>query len=84
MSYLTEDERWEAITNCEVRSAGRFVYGLKKCSLYHSPICRRRPNSRCEVVFYDEPSVARSQGREQCPECYPDQAEWLAGASRWV
>lgn len=78
------DLRWQAVESCDVRAAGRFVYGRKADGLYHSPICRQRPVQREGIAFFDTSDAAREQGFKPCGECYPDQAEWLVGACRWM
>lgn len=78
-----DDERWHAIEACDVKAAGTFVYGSENDGNYHSPICRNRPH-RNEVRFFDTPEKARHEGFRACNDCYPDQAAWLAGASRWM
>lgn len=82
---MSENElRWEAIKGCDVRAAGTFVYGRMEEGTYHSPICRRRPDERAEVLFFDSAEAAREAGFKPCGECYPDQAGWLVGACRWM
>lgn len=78
------DLRWKAIEVCDVRAAGTFVYACGADSLYHSPICRLRPTDRAGIQFFDTPEKARENGFTACLECYPDQAGWLVGASRWM
>lgn len=68
--------RWQAIESCDVRAAGRFVYGREADGLYHSPICSLRPAQRTGILFFDTPKAAQAQGFEACSECYPDQAGW--------
>uniref|UniRef100_UPI0034E0CA67 Ada metal-binding domain-containing protein n=1 Tax=Meridianimarinicoccus zhengii TaxID=2056810 RepID=UPI0034E0CA67 len=51
---------------------------------YHSPICRRPPRDRAEVVFFATAEAAHEAGWTPCSECYPDQASWLVAASRWM
>lgn len=77
------DLRWHAIESCDVKSAGTFVYGWKSDGRYHSPICRNRPH-RDDVEFFETLDEARQQGFTACDDCYPDQAGWLVGASRWM
>ncbi|WP_111429860.1 Ada metal-binding domain-containing protein [Rhodobacteraceae bacterium DSL-40] len=78
-----DESRWRAIETCDVKAAGTFVYGRDADRIYHSPICRTRPE-RDGVRFFDTPEAARQQGFTPCKDCYPDQAAWLAGASRWM
>lgn len=78
-----DDLRWRAIEVCDVKAAGTFVYGQDSNGTYHSPICRIRPH-RDGIRFFDTPEAAREQGFSACNGCYPDQAGWLAGASRWM
>ncbi|MFA5539594.1 MAG: Ada metal-binding domain-containing protein [Gemmobacter sp.] len=80
----TEDLRWQAVENCDVRAAGCFVFGRHATGVYCSPLCRIRPVRRGDVTFFDTPEAAREAGFQSCGECYPDQAGWLAGASRWM
>lgn len=77
------DQRWKAIEICDVNAAGTFVYGRESDQIYLSPICRNRPR-RNEIRFFDTPEAARQQGFRACNDCYPDQAAWLVGASRWI
>lgn len=77
------DQRWKAIKISDVKAAGAFVYGRESDQIYHSPICRNRP-SPDEIRFFDTPEAARQQGIKACNDCYPDQAVWLVGVSRWM
>ena len=77
------DQRWKAIEICDVKAAGAFVYGRESDQIYHSPICRNRPR-RDEIRFFDTPEAAWRQDFKACNNCYPDQAAWLVGVSRWV
>lgn len=79
-----DDLRWKAIEACDVRTAGTFVYSRDADGLYHSPLCRLRPANRAGIQFFDTPEAARENGFTACRECYPDQAGWLVGASRWM
>jgi len=82
---MSADEmRWNAIQRCDVRAAGTFVYGRVAEGTYHSPICRRRPRYRAEIMFFDTAEIAREAGWTPCSECHPDQAGWLVAASRWM
>ena len=78
-----DDQRWRAIEVCDVKAAGSFVYARDSEGVYHSPICRNRPH-RDGIRFFDTSEAARQQGFKACNDCYPDQAGWLAGASRWM
>ncbi|WP_158617385.1 Ada metal-binding domain-containing protein [Falsigemmobacter faecalis] len=79
-----ENSRWLAIETCDGKAAGTFVYGRDSDKIYHSPICRTRPTNCDDLKFFDTPDGARQQGFRVCDDCYPDQAGWLVGASRWV
>jgi methylphosphotriester-DNA--protein-cysteine methyltransferase len=82
---LSNDElRWHAIEVCDVKAAGTFVYGRDCDGIYHSPVCRHRPAIRDGIRFFDTPQAAQRQGFKACNDCYPDQAGWLVGASRWM
>lgn len=77
------DERWQAIEAGDVKAAGTFVYGRECDQIYHSPICRHRPQ-RDGVRYFDTPEAAQQQGFKACGDCYPDQATWLVAAGRWM
>lgn len=76
--------RRRAVEQRDARSVGAFVYGVAGERLYHSPICRRCPTAFEPVVFFDTPEAARARDFVACPDCRPDDAEWLASAGRWM
>lgn len=78
-----DDQRWRAIEFWDVKAVGTFVYGRDSDRIYHSLLCRSRPH-RDGLRFFDTPDAARQDGYKACEACYPDQAEWLVGASRWM
>lgn len=79
-----DDQRWRAVEIGDTRSAGTFLYGREADGLYHSPVCRNRPDNRDGIRFFDTPGTARHQGFKACRDCHHDQAEWLTGAGRWM
>ncbi|OIW32711.1 hypothetical protein CONLIGDRAFT_630344 [Coniochaeta ligniaria NRRL 30616] len=74
MSFLSDTDRWNAVTRKESPADGLFVYGVRTTKIYCRPVCKARLARRTNVVFYDTPREAERANFRACKRCRPDLA----------
>lgn len=70
--YATNDERWLAVVDRDVRADGAFVYSVRTTRVYSRPSCVARSARRENVLFFDTAEAARQAGFRPCRRCRPD------------
>jgi len=70
-SYLTEQERWEALIHREKNADDAFVYSVKTTGVYCRPSCPARRARRENVTFHPTPKDAERAGFRACKRCKP-------------
>jgi AraC family transcriptional regulator of adaptative response/methylated-DNA-[protein]-cysteine methyltransferase len=71
-SYLTEQERWEALIHREKSADDAFVYSVKTTGVYCRPSCPARRARRENVAFHPTPKDAERAGFRACRRCKPN------------
>jgi methylphosphotriester-DNA--protein-cysteine methyltransferase len=71
MSFLSESDRWNAVTRKEAPADGLFVYGVRTTKIYCQPVCKARLARRANVVFYDTAPEAERANFRACKRCKP-------------
>src|ERR1041384_1760888 len=67
----TDDNLWQAVMSRDMRSDGRFVYGVRSTGIYCRPSCPSRRPKRESVRFFAGPDVAELAGFRECRRCRP-------------
>jgi len=70
-SYLTDEERWEAVMHREKNADDAFVYSVKTTGVYCRPSCPARRPRQANVRYYDDPNGAEQEGFRACRRCKP-------------
>src|SRR5882757_11083559 len=71
-SYLTDEERWEAVMHREKNADDAFVYSVKTTGVYCRPSCPARLARRENVAFHPTPNEAERSGFRACKRCKPN------------
>src|SRR5882724_2734962 len=70
-SYLTDEERWEAVIHREKNADDAFVFSVKTTGVYCRPSCPARRARRENVAFHLTPKDAERAGFRACKRCKP-------------
>lgn len=68
----TEELRWQAVGNRDVRFDGAFVFGVRTTGIYCKPSCPARRPRRENVVFFNSGTDAAQAGFRSCRRCRPE------------
>lgn len=71
-SYLTDQERWEAVIHRDKDAADAFFYSVETTGVYCRPSCPARLARRENVVFHPTPKDAERAGFRACKRCKPN------------
>lgn len=71
-TYLTDQERWEALIRRDKHAAGAFFYSVKTTGVYCRPSCPARLARRENVAFHLTPKDAERAGFRACQRCKPN------------
>jgi AraC family transcriptional regulator of adaptative response/methylated-DNA-[protein]-cysteine methyltransferase len=71
-SYLTDEERWEAVIRRENTAADAFFYSVKTTGVYCRPSCPARLARRENVTFHLTAEDAERAGFRACKRCKPN------------
>lgn len=69
---LSDDDRWQIISDKDRRFDGAFVTGVHSTGIYCRPSCPARLPLRKNVRFYATPSDAEAAGLRACKRCSPN------------
>lgn len=69
---LTENEKWNAVIQCNAAYDGQFFYGVKTTGIFCRPSCKSKPPLRENVEFFDSATSACAFGLRPCKRCRPD------------
>ena len=72
MKYLTDDEKWLAVQNCDETYDGVFFVCVKTTGIFCQPSCKARTPYRKNVIFCDTADEAVEMGFRACKRCRPD------------
>jgi AraC family transcriptional regulator of adaptative response/methylated-DNA-[protein]-cysteine methyltransferase len=70
--FATDEDRWLAVANRDVRADGAFVYSVRTTGVYSRPSCVARSARRANVIFFATADEARRAGFRPCRRCKPD------------
>ncbi len=70
-SYVTNDERWQAVLGRDPRADGQFVYAVRTTNVYCRTSCGSRRPKRTNVEFFSNSSEAERRGFRPCKKCRP-------------
>jgi len=73
-SYLSNRQRWEAVTHRDKAAADAFVYSVATTGVYCRPSCPARLARRENVAFHGTPKDAERAGFRACKRCKPKDA----------
>lgn len=69
---LSEEEKWNAIVNCDNSYDGSFYYAVKTTGIFCRPSCKSRTPAQQNVGFFDKREEAIASGFRPCKRCRPD------------
>ena len=71
--FLTDEDRWAAITRRDSSAEGAFFYSTLTTGIYCRPGCPSRPPSRENVRFHRTREDAEKAGYRPCRRCRPNE-----------
>jgi len=71
---ISDNEKWQAVVNCDKSYDGLLFYGVKTTGIFCRPSCRAKTPVRGNVVFFDNAINAIDEGFRPCKKCRPDEA----------
>lgn len=69
---LTEEEKWNAVVQCNRNYDGIFFYGVKTTGIFCKPSCKSKEPKRSNIKFFDNIGDAYAYGLRPCKRCRPD------------
>ena len=69
---ISDNEKWQAVVNCDKRYDDLFYYGVKTTGIFCRPPCRAKTPARANVVFFDNVAKAIETGFRPCKKCRLD------------
>ena len=73
---LTDDEKWNAVVQCDSTYDCVFWYGVKTTGIFCRPSCKSKVPLRHNVEFFNEIQHACESGLRPCKRCRPDLVEF--------
>jgi AraC family transcriptional regulator, regulatory protein of adaptative response / methylphosphotriester-DNA alkyltransferase methyltransferase len=73
---LTDNEKWQAVLQCDATYDGEFFYGVKTTGVFCRPSCKSKTPLRNNVAFFDGIEKAYADGLRPCKRCRPDLLEY--------
>ncbi len=73
---LTEDEKWNAVVQCDSTYDRVFWYGVKTTGIFCRPSCKSKVPLRHNVAFFNDLQQAYDSGLRPCKRCRPDLVEF--------
>jgi len=74
LSFLTDDDRWHAVSGRDPAADGAFYYSVRTTGVYCRPVCPSRLARRENVRFHDTTQDAERAGFRPCKRCRPNDA----------
>ncbi|KAI0319707.1 hypothetical protein OF83DRAFT_1108946 [Amylostereum chailletii] len=72
--FLTDDERWDALTTRDPLAEGHFYYCVLSTRIYCRPVCPARRPARNNVAFVKTIAEAQALGCRPCKRCMPNES----------
>ena len=70
-TWISDDQRWDAVTRREPQADGAFFYAVKTTGVFCRPSCASRQPRRENVAFFADAAAARAAGFRDCKRCQP-------------
>lgn len=71
-ALLTDNEKWEAVIDCDKAYDNLFFYGVKTTGIFCRPSCKAKAPIRKNIVFLNTVNDAMDGGFRPCKRCRPD------------
>ncbi|HWR61248.1 MAG TPA: Ada metal-binding domain-containing protein [Clostridia bacterium] len=71
-SPIADNDKWQAVLNCDKRFDGLFLYGVRTTGIFCRPSCKSKVPDRGNVLFFDSSAAAMEAGFRPCKRCCPD------------
>jgi AraC family transcriptional regulator of adaptative response/methylated-DNA-[protein]-cysteine methyltransferase len=75
-TFLSDDERWDALVQRDPKACRKFVYGVLTTGVYCRPTCASRLPNRETVRFFETGKEAEQAGFRPCKRCRPEAPDW--------
>ncbi|HBF36041.1 MAG TPA: AraC family transcriptional regulator [Firmicutes bacterium] len=73
---FTDNEKWQAVLECDETFDGQFYYGVKTTGVFCRPSCKSKTPLRKNVEFFDTIESAFAFGLRPCKRCRPDRLSY--------
>ncbi len=70
-TFLSDDDRWQALVRRDPQACGEFVYGVLTTGVYCRPTCASRLPNLENVRFFETGKEAERAGFRACKRCRP-------------
>ncbi|HEY7303320.1 MAG TPA: bifunctional DNA-binding transcriptional regulator/O6-methylguanine-DNA methyltransferase Ada [Bryobacteraceae bacterium] len=70
--FMTDEDRWTAVTRRDRHADGLFYYSVRTTGVYCRPSCAARLPHRENVQFYSTREAAEKAGFRPCKRCRPN------------
>ncbi|MGX1904731.1 bifunctional DNA-binding transcriptional regulator/O6-methylguanine-DNA methyltransferase Ada [Enterobacter asburiae] len=74
-TFITDEDRWQAVLARDPRADERFVFAVQTTGIFCRPSCRARHALRKNVRFYPDAHHAVQAGFRPCKRCMPDKPD---------
>lgn len=81
---LTDDEKWQAVVNCDKNYDGIFFYGVKTTGIFCRPSCNSKTPAKNHVTYFENAPAAMKAGFRICKRCRPDKAVYEPGLELFI
>lgn len=72
ISFLSDDDKWNAVVQRNIRPNDVFFYGVLTTGVYCRPVCSSRLPNRKNVRFFSACEEAEKAGFRPCKRCRPN------------
>lgn len=69
---LKDEEKWQAVIDCDVSYDGSFFYGVRTTGIFCRPSCKSKNPKSENVAFFATADQAQESGLRPCKRCRPD------------
>ncbi len=73
--FLSDNDKWNALVQRNIRSDDAFFYGVLTTGVYCRPVCSSRLPNRRNVRFFSTCEEAEKAGFRPCKRCHPNDKE---------
>ena len=71
-----DEEKWNAIKNCDSSYDKSFLYAVKSTKIYCRPSCKSKTPLRENIRIFNNKEKAEGEGFRPCKRCRPDLIEY--------